>query len=358
MRVATLTYHRVSNYGAVLQAYALQSFLLSNDCDARIIDYKCPAIEKNYTLRKPLYRLTHPRIFLSQLYHGDLRHNNSAIFKRFAKEYLKVTDREYTPDTVSDCDKDFDCFIVGSDQVWSPVCSGMDKTYFLDFVSDDSKKCAYASSLGNTKIADEYVAIYKECLPKFKNISIREASSYNAIKDIIDNPVNVVMDPIFLLSQSDWKSFATDYKVDLKEYVLLYMIYEDEEVIEYAKRLGQKYGCDVICITDKVFIDLSLVTVKDATPNNWVSLFQNAKAVVTNSFHGCAFSTIFRKELYVAFIKDLPINNRLQDLLDIMAGDIHIDGKIRMIKNYNEILINQEICRSKEYLQRCLRIKE
>ena len=98
----------------------------------------------------------------------------------------------------------YDKFISGSDQIWNCGRLDLDPTYMLDFVTDDSKKFSYASSLGMREIPQKYYAKYKECLSSFRELSCREREGADIISKLTGREVVYVLDPVFLLDKEEW----------------------------------------------------------------------------------------------------------------------------------------------------------
>jgi len=316
MKVGVITYHRAHNYGGVLQAYALSKTIEKIGHEVKVIDYKCQFIEKQY---KKITFKNIPKLkkLASILIHNGNTIHNGANFECFVKNYISTTDRTYSNyDDLVNVNADFDLFITGSDQVWSPYCSGFDTSYFLDFVSDDRKKNAYAASFGVESIDDKLVGKYKELISSFNSISVRESTGKKIVSSLVNRDVPIVLDPTLLLNKSDWINIVND-KFKSRKYILLYMIAESKGTIELAKSIGEKLGLEVIYISDRLFKRKGVTTLSGLSVNDWLSLFYHANYIVTNSFHGVAFSINFNKDFYVQFLPGrAKTNTRIENIME------------------------------------------
>ena len=275
-----ITCHWPINYGAVLQAYALQKYIADLGYDVKIIDY-IPPYASNHGIRGSI------RLLLRWY---DLLKGRIS-FNHFQRKYLNLTMcmKGVIDPSIDDDNK---LFIAGSDQIWNPILeNGKDDNYFLGFVKKGIKT-SYAASLGVGKIPDECLAYYKRMLHDFKMISVREQSGKDEIMNRVGiKNVECVVDPVFLLGRDQWKAVC-DESCKEEDYILVYAFRRNVQIYHYAKRLAKERKCKVVAISN------SLIDVKNGmdkfywnpAPETFVSLFMNAKEVVTNSFHGFSFS--------------------------------------------------------------------
>lgn len=139
-KIGILTFHRALNYGALLQAYSLQRVLVDNGYDAELIDYRCKFIESYYVPWWKKMFISPKRFVAGIIFNGDILRRRGE-FEKFTRTDIAVSSDKYESlMDLSAIQNRYDYFITGSDQVWSPVCAGFDKAYFLDFVIDNSKK--------------------------------------------------------------------------------------------------------------------------------------------------------------------------------------------------------------------------
>lgn len=332
--VNIITCHWPINYGAVLQAYALQNYILELGYDVKIIDY-IPTYAKEKGGRGILRVLLRWYDFLK----GRVSFNN------FQKKYLNLTER-MNGCVSAEIDAENKLFIAGSDQIWNPILeNGKDDNYFLGFVSKGIKT-SYAASLGVAKIPDDRLFYYKKMLKDFRKISVREQSGKDElVRAGIDN-VDCVVDPVFLLSKTKWQKLSDRSIVKEKDYILVYAFRRDGGIYRYAKKLANERKCRVLAISN------SLVDKKNGVdkfywnpnPSVFVSLIMNAKEVVTNSFHGFSFSIIFEKPMHVFQLNSLG-NERLVHLANCFGLSD------RLLENGHEILDDEIVIKGYDYIE-------
>lgn len=234
-KVGILTFHGADNSGAVLQAYALSRFIRDElNADVEIIDYLCEEVEntrfaKNGNMLK--------RVPMS-VYYAIKRRG----FDSFRNEHLPLSDKKYTKENIAESNDSYSTFVVGSDQVWNTGCSGNDYTYFLDFVSGDNRKIAYAASIGTVEFGEEERKKIHALLKKFRAISVRESSAIEKIGLREDIPV--LPDPVFLLEKRKWSEIAE--KTYKKKYVFVYLIQEDVHVMKAAAKYAKEHHFEIV----------------------------------------------------------------------------------------------------------------
>lgn len=319
MRVGILTFSNALNLGAALQAYSLQKTLEHMGNDAELINYLCPAIESMHKLlpvfksrismKTRIYNLIYNFTFFPRRIH----------FKCFQHSLKKS--KAYSRETIGRLNGIYDVFITGSDQVFNLKLTGNDSTYFLDFVQS-GKKASYAASLG--VYVPEKKKQYQEYLQSFECLSLREKSSAELFKRELGVVADVIPDPVFLHTGEEWKALlGIDEKKGKEKYLLIYSLIETKELYQIANTIAKDRGLKTVVIT-KALRPLGKADrfVRNAGPREFVELMVNTEYVVTNSFHGTAFSLIFKKqfetvlppvaqERIVNLLEVLNLNNRI-----------------------------------------------
>lgn len=296
MKIGILTFHRAHNYGAVLQCFALQETLSRLGHDVRVIDYRQPWIEEFY---KPLsinmmckYSSVPDSLFF--YLKGSIKKFlvspcRASYFKTFRERFLRLTQ----PCT-TDLPQDFDCYLIGSDQLWSLHCLGgkADPIYMGKFSRPEgSMVVGYAISADSRSVellSDEI----SSGISDFKAISMRERKISKMVTEMTGVRCATCVDPTLLADVSVWDR-VIDSRWEKRNYVLVYEVRWKKETRgalrrkaeELAARIGG--GCEVIDASGMKF------PVRD-----FVSLFRYARYVVTTSFHGVVFSVIFGTPFY------------------------------------------------------------
>lgn len=335
-KLGILTFHNVYNYGGTLQAFGLLYALKQHDVIC--IDYIQEArnehynsiVSKNYSLKQNIKNIIKKGIFKE----GEQKRK---AFNLFFDEHIKLTKNKYTSsEALKEIENIFDVLISGSDQIWNPFFSDglIDTNYLLGFTSK-VKKIAYASSAGSYSFSKQEKETMAKYLKMYTKIGVRE-SFLKAQLDDVASGIETVLDPTLLLQAKDWRTVSKP--LDIKDdFVLLYSFDHNKICLEIANIVAKKLNCKVLTICPKLFnnkgVDISL---NDVGPSEFIWLFDNAKYVVTNSFHGTCFSVIFRKN----FASIYKLNNpyRVLNMLKIMGLSD------RVVKNTQDIYeLNMEI---------------
>jgi hypothetical protein len=362
MKCGTITFHRAINYGGILQAFALQTAINKINVDNEIIDYRCSFLEELYRPSTFLNKYTIKRIGAALIKNGTIKFNTKG-FEEFTKKHIKTSEKIFrNKEDLVAANEIYDIFITGSDQVWSYYCAGHDSSYFLDFVKDKSKKNSYAASFGVSEIPDNLKDVYRDLLVDFNNISVREETGKNIIRDIIGRDVNVMPDPTLLLSKSEWKELMCK-RVIRDRYVLVYMIAKSKSILDLAKYIANKRNIKVIYINDNIYKSRGVENRNRVSPDEWVELFMNAECILTNSFHGIAFSINFQKEFYMQYLEtNVKVNSRMENILKLFnLQDRFISNendleKVKQLDNSSiECILKEERQRAFDYLRRILK---
>ena len=249
MNIKTITCHDVYNYGASLQAFALQTFLEKDGHNVEIIDYKPDYIDFPYKVStfvhpdSPVRRFT-DKCSIIRLLYGIKRYlwyiptiGRKRAFDRFTKQYLKLTKKYSCNDGLSKDVPAADTYIVGSDQVWNSITmlNGSDSAFYLQFAPKSKKRLSYAASFGSISVSEKHKDIIKQWLSTFDAISVRENSGVEVLQDLGIKGTHVC-DPVFLLSKEEWIHNLNISKNDEK-YVLIYnLTAKNEQLVCDAKK--------------------------------------------------------------------------------------------------------------------------
>lgn len=325
-KVAVMTWFNYDNYGSVLQAYALLEILRKNDCDSFLINYDPNTKIKMDYEKQSLLQFAKTNLikalksFYTKKYYKN-HSNNSILFNEFRKKKLSITEKCNNSCDLERLNYEFDCFICGSDQIWAP--SVFDSKYFLDFVFDDTKKIAYAPSIGLPAIEDKNIKQQmSKLISKIKYLSTREENGVKIIKKICDRDAKLVLDPTLLLNKKDWEQ-SFSLKKQKKSYILYYCLSYNKNYYKLAKKISKKYNLDlkIIPVTNKDY-KLQERIIKPIGPEEFLNEIYNSSLVITDSFHGTIFSINFN----VPFItlkrfKDnkKSQNSRIYNILKIVS---------------------------------------
>ena len=311
MKLGIITFHRATNYGAVLQTYALTKYLNDIGFETEVIDYRDNRVDNEYKL---FPKKSSVKRIIKDILYFPIKNKKNKKFEEFRQSKIKISKQKYNNETLKNSEKKYDYFITGSDQVFNYKLTDFDKNYFLDFVKENNKKVSYAASLGMDSIPDDKKEEYKSLLSKFSKISIREQQNKEMIEDLINKKVEVNIDPSFLISKDEWQKIAKKPKEE--NYILIFVMQRNKSIFEFAEKFSKETNCRIIYIANDYKRIVKGKYKYNLSPEEWLGYFKYAKYVVTNSFHGLAFSILFEKNFYIELQKKpATANARMNNLL-------------------------------------------
>lgn len=326
MKICTITCHDVYNYGASLQAYALQQYLKSLRHDVEIIDYKPDYMRVHYKFwfvpRSSHYyeRAMKSRLFRFFLccYFAPKRYSTyrrKLKFDSFTKRYLLLTQRYNSYQELKDNPPVADAYVAGSDQIWnSKLPNGKDPAYFLQFGNECVKRISYAASFGISQIADEIKPLNSKWLKKLDAISVREHTGLSVLQSLGVKGIEVV-DPVYLLNCKQWLDFAGGKRLIKQKYVLVYDLYlNDERLRIEAERLSKLFHLTIVSVDGSIRCPYAQKNISNAGPQEFVNLISHAEYVITNSFHATSFSLIMNRPFAVYY--NYGNISRISDILE------------------------------------------
>lgn len=354
MKVSIITMTSTYNYGATLQAYALQEFIKSMGHTCNLIDHMSRK-EKHRKIKLSNFSRENIKMipYKFQLERGYKR------FEDFYDKYMNMTQRYPIYQLLKESPPDSDVFITGSDQVWNPRDSKYER-FFLDFVPRGKKRISYAASIGDKEIPEDMKNKYMVFLSKFDGISVREIEGQKIISALTEKNVNVNIDPVFLLEKEKWYALESPVSGLGSGYILCYFIYMPSWINELIEMLRKMTGLKVIFVglhgLRKAKYDRYI---RDAGPREFLWLIDNASLVISSSFHGNAFSILFEKD-FIA-IPDPKRPDRIHNLLRLFGMENHelYENSINYVSkcdHYNHVrnIIINEREKARQYLERHL----
>ncbi|MDD3416422.1 MAG: polysaccharide pyruvyl transferase family protein [Lachnospiraceae bacterium] len=293
-RVGILTVHKSLNYGAVLQAYALNNVLIKNGYDAQIVNYISEAVEErehksSFTVKGILKYIIRANKYCA------CKHKERK-FRDFMKNYYVLSEKTYRKSDIQDSGSVYDYFVTGSDQIWNFDITNYDTVFMLDFVTQREKKKSYAASFGYEAIPEAYKERTKEMLSEYSSLLVREYSGVQILHQL-GLSGKVVLDPTLLMDSEQWFDMVRPYHGE--KYVLVYTVAAPTHLYDAAREMGKKLGVKVKIIKlEPTKNQPGMEQIYDADPRNFVTLIKNAECVFTTSFHGLAFSLNLGTEVF------------------------------------------------------------
>ena len=305
-RVGVITLHNSPNYGSCLQAYATQKVFEGIGAETSIIDYyRHDAIPENETERAlngqlakriPIFKIPGVKS-LARIPVSRMVARRSAPLNEFRRAKLNLTSKKYY--SAADLESDppeADVYCTGSDQVWNSIWNGgFERAFYLSFASSDTKKIAYAASIGKSSLEDWEIPLMRDALSRYDAISVREVEAAELLDSIGVHGVVPVVDPTLMLEPSEWRNISDGWASD-EPYILLYQLNRNSEFDAYAQRVSNATGLPILRIAYGVHERRSGETaVICPSVGRFLSLFFGAEIVLTDSFHGTAFSVNLEK---------------------------------------------------------------
>ncbi|QWT54151.1 polysaccharide pyruvyl transferase family protein [Eubacterium sp. MSJ-33] len=310
-KIGIVTTPRELNYGAVLQAYALQRKICGYGYDARLIWWSNQKeLRRDVRLLKVLGMLRkiirYPSLLRKTLntyghtFSKEFSAESVLKFNEFEKKYLNIDYKNYHQIFRFAHSRECKVVVAGSDQIWNSYAIYVDPFYYLRF-APKSKRIAYAPSLGKNDIPKYNKKCMKKYIQDFSKVSVREKQGQSILADLIGTEVPVVLDPSFLLDLSEWEKIET-YIETVPKYILMYFLdCPNDMSIRFLKDIIKKYELPIIALPYKfeIYKDFSNLKFIDAGPREFLYLIHHAELILTDSFHGTAFSINYEKNFWV-----------------------------------------------------------
>lgn len=342
-------YHGNTNYGGLLQAYALNRIVRQMGYSCLTIDYRpSPMSVKEKFTRKirqdGVMAAAKAAVYLSVKTLGKkviwfftpgstkkirMREERTREFRRNRIPHTRET---YDSKTISKTADEFDLFLCGSDQIWNMGCAGsFDPVYWLDFVPEGKKKASYAASMPLPEIPAAERDEIRRRVRALDAVSVREEQGSRLLEPLLGKKIPVVLDPVLLVEKSHFEQMGKN-RIVSQPYVFVYFLGNSKEARKSVRDWAERRNMKIVCIPyllseyrgcDRNFGD---VQIWDAGPEEFLSLIRYSEYVITDSFHAAVFSAIFNKEFWV-FKRDgdqdkRSMNTRIEYLMELfLTGD-------------------------------------
>lgn len=336
-KVSLITVHTGPNFGTVLQVIATVRVLQQNGLETEVVNYIPPRDELARFIKDTKEHILQGKNIIRKAFrlYGGLRgfqsfKKNDSIYIGCLKNFVTLSEPILSSDLFTEKCPKADFYVTGSDQVWNTVYNeGVDSHYFFDGIN--GTKIAFSSSIGQTDLSEEEKSLFAKYLKEYKRISVRESSAVKMLSEIGIPSVNLI-DPTLMLNRNDWGDILNGTRLHKKDYLLVYIpynIHDKEEIYSLARRVARSKGLQIITFSwTRTKEPLADFTYRDASPLDFLSLMYHASFVITNSFHGTAFSINLNRDFFVFLPTEFV--SRVEDILTM------VDLKSRLVP-YGEI---------------------
>lgn len=355
MKIGILTYHRSRNYGALLQAKALQEYVSSLGHEVYLIDYWPEYHDQMY---KPFswslfkqFSIKSKFVYIRKfLFTGYRTYKRQRKTERYIDRYLLLSN-----------DKKYDVVLYGSDQIWRKQnfggFKGYNPVYFGEGYVETSHKIAYAVSMGKIEIdTDDDKAFIKDHLQMFDAISIREIDLIDFLEQEFGTRYQLVCDPVMLLNKEQMLKNVDISFIPSEKYIFYYRLKDLKSTDQIVKEIVRQTGYRVVEFRGHIpYFHYGRRYRVTADAQEFLSLLSGAEYVVSSSFHGVALSILLEKQFFT--ISKIERASRLVSLLTelgltdrfVKGADVNIEKKIdyKLVSERLQTFSNQ----SREWLK-------
>ena len=375
--------YKETNYGAQLQAYATQVMVEKLGHNTEIIDYFPKKGDRHIVLCRGLIRFLYEQFLFKRRAKKHTSSNDPVFLKNKQErieQYHRFIERRlhnivkvsgYTE--LANRGKNYDAVLIGSDQKWTPGFS-FGNANSLRFVPNNVRRISYATSLGVSEYPNYCWASARKAWKRIDFLSVREQQGADIIKQICgpDTPVQVVVDPTYLMTKTQWEELIPVEKKSEKKYVFCYFLGNDDTSKQIARRFADEKKLKLVSVLSKESYSPIDQTYADElvignTPEDFINWIRGAEYVFTDSFHGTAFSVINEKQFFIFYRKRAEAtsrNSRIDNILSkwglkdrlIPPGVQNVDFSVLKDIDYEKVstLVDKEREKSLAFLKEAL----
>lgn len=377
LKMAHITAYRIS-YGSPLQTLATQVAFRKYGMQLELFCYE-PSGKDNFK-RRLAKSIRHPNVIIEKakeywciLFHNeylDIKKKRNDEFSNFIHRNIVHTEVMNTTEQRDRKIHEYKIVLSGSDQTWNPINFG-EKFFTCEFVPDSIKLVSYASSFGTERIPHRQVEGTKQYLKRFSNISCRETSGREIIKELTGQVYPIVLDPTLLLQSDEWNRYVSNFKLVEEKYIFTYFLSAQKEFRKRVIDMKKKTNFQVVTVPHVLQyvqgdVDYSDILMNGCSPDKWIALIRDAEYICTDSYHGMIFSIIFKKQFIVMKrFKDgssVSANTRIYEVLNKLGlenrlwsgGDIYAQMKQKIDYDLVEEKLNKYRESSYKYIESIL----
>ncbi|GLP96768.1 polysaccharide pyruvyl transferase family protein [Paraferrimonas sedimenticola] len=339
-KIGILTYHASHNMGSMLQTYAMQ-YILSNHfkMEVEVVNYSSKGQQNMYSMFpsykgwKGLARLIINAVSFPVL---KSRYND---YELFINDAFNLSGEKF--DTLVELEKvcaKYDFLVVGSDQIWNVNCEDFTDAYFLPF-STSASKIAYAPSLGGRNLLNSGLNLekYKNYIKDFTGLSVREVNGKAWLEKLSNEHFEIVADPTILVETSVWDSLAKPRLYE-EDYIFFYGVPFSPDTYDIVMEISKELGMSVVMLDAKQYVYRGnflkgIKLSRNSSPSDYLSLIKHSSLVITTSFHGSIFSTVFRKNFWAITFKG---TNKDDDRIRVLFDQLNMSERLIYIEEHKQ----------------------
>lgn len=358
-KIGIISLFGYNNYGNRLQMYAVQKIYKDLGFESEIIKYKLEGTKDSLIIRIKVF-VTKLLNLKPYLYKSLLLNQRISNFKMHAKKHYKESKNFVNPlEIKNNFHENYSFFSVGSDQIWGWFINPIAPFVFLQFAPKE-KRITFSPSFGSSTIDEKYQQIFTNGLEGFQNISVREESGAEIVKNFTGKEAIVLCDPTMCLSKSEWLNFARVHKNKPKQkFILTYFLGEPSGKV---KTVLENYS--------KEFEIVNLNSLKDSkyysiSPSEWVDYINSTQLFLTDSFHGVVFSIVLQTPFAVySRVGGEKMQTRITNILE----KFNLENRFEIASNDSALfnvdfsntdkIINLEKYKAFTFLKKSLNISE
>lgn len=339
-KVGLITYHASHNIGSMLQTYAMQYILNEKyKMDVEIINFSSKAQQNMYSMLPKVTSLKGVARVLINLITYPVLKSRFNDYENFIQSKFKMTECFYEKESELDELSDrYDYIIAGSDQIWNVNCEDFSDAYFIPFATK-AKKISYAPSLGGKNILSSNVNLdkYSKYINDFDSLSVREVNGKKWLDKLSGRNFDIVADPTILVERGVWDELANPINIE-GDYIFFYGVPFSPETYDVVCEISKKLNLPVYMLDAKSYIYRGnfmkgINLWGHCSPSDYLGLIKNAKLVITTSFHGSIFSTIFRKNFWAVTFKE---TNKDDDRIATLFEQLNLKERLIYLEEYSK----------------------
>ena len=321
--VGIITMHLPLSYGSALQTYALQKTIERLGYSAEIINYQYPnkihLSSKSRGVKKIFNSIAS---FCINGFWGFPKVRKSKRFHAFHKHFYNLSEYYCSKEKLHALSPKYDFYCTGSDQVWNPLYTKGDTSFLLSFADAGAEKFSYAASFAIDDIPQEYKDFYAKFLSQYHHISVREKTGVDLVKRLTGKDASLVCDPTVLLTKEEWSAVADQSRISIRgPYLLVFMLrdsFDPYPDVQFAiDSIQKRLKCRIVYLEGgyRRYWDSNSKVINTAGPVEFLDLIRHAEYVITSSFHGTVFSSIFERP-FTSIVKKSHRDSRILSYLE------------------------------------------